>query len=147
MKTVCVILFLFLILCLSPAWSQTAKNIAYLKGTYYSLDMYNGNMKDGAPMPMGDGLLSKCGWTFIDDSRSYLFDHSEWPWLKERDANIVLTDDLANMESVGRAITYAPSSFTQKMEFFHDRYARLDEVLKAQKLNDADYKFFVDYTY
>lgn len=252
MKTVCVILFLFLILCLSPAWSQTAKNIAYLKGTYYSLDMYNGNMKDGAPMPMGDGLLSKCGWTFIDDSRSYLFDHSEWPWLKERpdttkaqdwyflcyghnykkalrmftkfsgkvplppryafgywwsrywsysddelrtlivdvgsvgseevktveisypsdnqcmangeigqmrrvrenvcllkerDANIVLTDDLANMESVGRAITYAPSSFTQKMEFFHDRYARLDEVLKAQKLNDADYKFFIDYTY
>ena len=67
--------------------------------------------------------------------------------LKERDANIVLTDDLANMESVGRAITYAPSSFTQKMEFFHDRYARLDEVLKAQKLNDADYKFFIDYTY
>ena len=37
--------------------------------------------------------------------------------------------------------------FTQKMEFFHDRYARLDEVLKAQKLNDADYKFFIDYTY
>ena len=67
--------------------------------------------------------------------------------LKERDANIVLTDDLANMESVGRAITYAPSSFTQKMEFFHDRYARLDEVLKAQKLNDADYKFFIGYTY
>ena len=29
MKTVCVILFLFLILCLSPAWSRTAKNIAY----------------------------------------------------------------------------------------------------------------------
>ena len=67
--------------------------------------------------------------------------------LKERDANIVLTDDLANMESVGRAITYAPSSFTQKMEFFHDRFLRLNEVLKAQKLNESDYKLFIDYTY
>lgn len=67
--------------------------------------------------------------------------------LKVRNAGIVLTDDLANMESAGRAITYNPALFEQKMNFFRDRYAHLEEVLKAQKLNDADYKFFIDYTY
>jgi hypothetical protein len=67
--------------------------------------------------------------------------------LKVRNANIVLTDDLANMESAGRAITYNPSLFTQKMNFFHDRFAHLEEVLQAQKLSDADYKFFNDNTY
>ncbi len=67
--------------------------------------------------------------------------------LKVRNAGIVLTDDLANMESAGRAITYNPKNFTEIMNFFRDKYAHLDSVLKEQKLNDADYKFFVDYTY
>ena len=67
--------------------------------------------------------------------------------LKVRNANIVLTDDLANMESTGRAITYNPSLFEQKMDFFRDRYAHLEDVLKAQKLIDADYNFFIEYTY
>ena len=65
-------------------WKPGMKDNANLKGTYYSLDMYNGNMKDGKSMPMEDGLLSRNGWTLIDDSRSYLFDNSPWPWLKER---------------------------------------------------------------
>lgn len=67
--------------------------------------------------------------------------------LKVRNAGIVLTDDLANMESAGRAITYNPSLFEQKLNFFRDRYAHLEDVLKAQKLSEADYKFFIDYTY
>lgn len=67
--------------------------------------------------------------------------------LKVRNAGIVLTDDLANMESAGRAITYNPSLFEQKLNFFSDRYAHLEDVLKAQKLSEADYKFFIDYTY
>ena len=67
--------------------------------------------------------------------------------LKVRNAGIVLTDDLANMECAGRAITYDPKNFTEIMSFFRDKYAHLDSVLKEQKLNDADYKFFVDYTY
>lgn len=33
------------------------------------------------------------------------------------------------------------------MNFFHDRFAHLEEVLQAQKLSDADYKFFNDNTY
>lgn len=67
--------------------------------------------------------------------------------LKVRNAGIVLTDDLANMESAGRAITYNPSLFEQKLNFFRDRYAHLEYVLKAQKLSEADYKFFIDYTF
>lgn len=67
--------------------------------------------------------------------------------LKVRNAGIVLTDDLANMESAGRAITYNPALFEEKLNFFRDRYAHLEDVLKAQKLNNADYKFFIDYTY
>ena len=67
--------------------------------------------------------------------------------LKTRNAGIVLTDDLANMECAGRAITYNPKSYTEIMTFFRDKFAHLDSVLKEQKLNEDDYKFFVDYTY
>ena len=67
--------------------------------------------------------------------------------LKTRNAGIVLTDDLANMESAGRAITYNPKNFTEIMNFFRDKFAHLDSVLKEQRLNEDDYKFFVDYTY
>lgn len=108
MKTVCVILFLFLILCLSPARSQTAKNIAY----------------------QDDHVR----FTLIDDGAVRLEYSPEGKFIDDCSQIAVIRD-------------YAPSSFTQKMEFFHDRYARLYEVLKAQKLNDADYKFFIDYTY
>lgn len=55
-----------------------------LKGTYRTLDFCNGNIRRGKPIELEDGLLSKSGWTFIDDSKSYLFDHSEWPWAVER---------------------------------------------------------------
>ena len=67
--------------------------------------------------------------------------------LKTRNAGIVLTDDLANMECAGRTITYDPKCFTEIINFFRDRFAHLDSVLKEQKLNEDDYKFFVDYTY
>ncbi len=57
-----------------------------LKGTYRTLDGYNGGIHehDNKPMPIEDGLLSTDGWTFIDDSKNYLFDNSDWPWVTER---------------------------------------------------------------
>ncbi len=67
------------------AWHPGLKDEANLKGTYRTLDGYDGNLRDGKPMPIEDGLLSRSGWTFIDDSRSYLFDRSDWPWVAERD--------------------------------------------------------------
>ena len=66
-------------------WHPGLKDEANLKGTYRTLDGYDGALRDGKPMPIEDGLLSRSGWTFIDDSKSYLFDHSDWPWVAERD--------------------------------------------------------------
>lgn len=67
-------------------WKPGTVDNANLKGTYRTLDGYKGNIHQGdnKPMPIEDGLLSKNGWTFIDDSNSYLFDHSDWEWVMER---------------------------------------------------------------
>ena len=65
-------------------WKPGMKDEKNLKGTYRTLDGYDGNMHDNEPMPIEDGLLSRSGWTFIDDSEGYIFDHSEWPWVAHR---------------------------------------------------------------
>lgn len=65
-------------------WQPGKKDTANLMGTYRTLDKYNGKYKEGVEMPMEEGLLSRSGWTFIDDSNSYLFDHSDFPWVKNR---------------------------------------------------------------
>lgn len=69
------------------SWKPGTKDNANLKGTYRTLDGYDGEYKDGKTdqkMPIEDGLLSKSGWTFIDDSENYTFDNSDWAWVKER---------------------------------------------------------------
>ena len=67
-------------------WKPGMKDTLNLKGTYRTLDGYDGDRHwDGnKQMPMEDGLLSRSGWTLIDDSRNFLFDNSDWPWVKER---------------------------------------------------------------
>nr|WP_240922610.1 TIM-barrel domain-containing protein [Oleiagrimonas sp. C23AA] len=35
-------------------------------------------------MDLGQGLISRGGWHLIDDSHSFLFDHSAWRWVKKR---------------------------------------------------------------
>jgi alpha-glucosidase (family GH31 glycosyl hydrolase) len=66
-------------------WKPGDADNANLKGTYRTLDGYNGSTRwDGKEMPLEDGLLSRNGWKFIDDSQSYLFDKSDWPWVEER---------------------------------------------------------------
>ncbi|BCS85299.1 alpha-xylosidase [Prevotella herbatica] len=68
------------------AWKPGLTDYGNLKGTYRTLDSYKGNLHlgDNKPMPIEDGLLSTSGWKLIDDSKSYLFDHSDWPWVMER---------------------------------------------------------------
>ena len=65
-------------------WKPGMKDEKNLKGTYRTLDGYDGNMHDNELMPIEDGLLSRSGWTFIDDSEGYIFDRSEWPWVAHR---------------------------------------------------------------
>ena len=60
-----------------------------LKGTYRTLDSFDGETsvgKDHKAMPIEDGLLATDGWTLIDDSHSFLFDDSDWPWVMERES-------------------------------------------------------------
>lgn len=79
---------------LTPAfqWKPGDVNQGNLKGTYRTLDGYNGEIfvgngndnGDHRPMPIEDGLLSTDGWTLLDDSKGLLFDNSDWAWVDQR---------------------------------------------------------------
>ena len=68
------------------AWKPGQRDEQNLLGTYRTLDGYDGDyqVKEKHTMPLEDGLLSRSGWTLVDDSESYAFDQSEWPWLTHR---------------------------------------------------------------
>lgn len=75
-------------------WKPGMKQKANLKGTFRTLDGLDGDlqtqtwvadMKKGETRQFEDGILAKDGWTLIDESESYLFDDSEWAWVKERE--------------------------------------------------------------
>ncbi|MBQ5713389.1 MAG: DUF5110 domain-containing protein [Bacteroidaceae bacterium] len=73
----------------SFSWTPGMEQKGNLKGTYRTLDGYDGDMfqysNPKTVMPLEDGLLATDGWTLIDDSKNYLFDGAEdWDWVKER---------------------------------------------------------------
>lgn len=69
-------------------WTFGMPDTANLRGTTGSLDSTEGShWLDGdkrVPILLEPGLLSREGWTVIDDSARPLFDNSEWPWVIER---------------------------------------------------------------
>ena len=66
-------------------WKPGMQEKDNLKGTYRTLDRFDGNITDGnREMKLEDGLLSKDGWHLIDDSKSFLFDKSDWDWVANR---------------------------------------------------------------
>jgi alpha-glucosidase (family GH31 glycosyl hydrolase) len=68
-------------------WAPGTLQTNNLKGTARTLDGYDGDTFYNNSKPalqLEDGLLSKDGWTLIDDSKSFLFDNSDWPWVQER---------------------------------------------------------------
>lgn len=72
---------------LNPAfqWKPGDRQKGNLKGTLRTLDRMNGDMLDGkTKVELPDGLLATDGWTWIDDSKNFLFDHSDWEWVKVR---------------------------------------------------------------
>ena len=74
---------------MSFTWTPGTEQKGNLKGTYRTLDGYDGDMFQYSnpkhPMPLEDGLLATDGWTLIDDSKSYLFDGAkDWDWVTER---------------------------------------------------------------
>ena len=67
------------------SWTPGMQQKSNLKGTYRTLDGYDGNMHGDKPMPIEDGLLARDGWTLIDDSHSLLFDGDpDWDWVTTR---------------------------------------------------------------
>lgn len=69
-------------------WHPGDRQKDNLKGTYRTLDRYDGNVKIDTKeeMPIEDGILARDGWTLIDDSDGFLFDQSDWAWVKERES-------------------------------------------------------------
>jgi hypothetical protein len=70
-------------------WKPGTEQKENLKGTYRTLDGYDGNMYQYSnpkhEMPLEDGLLATDGWTLIDDSKNYIFDGAQdWDWVTER---------------------------------------------------------------
>jgi len=59
-------------------WTPGTKNEGNLLGTIRTLDGVDGATE------LETGLLSRDGWTFIDDSERPLFDNSEWQWVIRR---------------------------------------------------------------
>jgi len=58
-----------------------------LKGTSRTLDKYDGdiNTVTGEKLVLEDGILSRDGWFFLDDTKSFLFDNSDWSWVQTRE--------------------------------------------------------------
>ncbi len=65
-------------------WRPGDKQNANLKGTYRTLDRFDGEYRDDERMPIEDGILARDGWTLLDDSSTLLFDGADRPWVKER---------------------------------------------------------------
>ena len=70
-------------------WTPGTEQKGNLKGTYRTLDGYDGDTYQYSnpkhPMPLEDGLLATDGWTLIDDSKNYIFDGAQdWDWVTER---------------------------------------------------------------
>jgi len=67
-------------------WKPGQKNTGNLKGTYRTLDGMNGDTHVGekSPREFEPGLISRDGWYLIDDTNNFLFDNSDWSWVKER---------------------------------------------------------------
>lgn len=75
-------------------WHPGIQQKGNLKGTFRTLDGLDGDeqsqswmadSKRHAKINLEDGLLATDGWTFIDDSKGFLFDNDqEWKWVKER---------------------------------------------------------------
>jgi alpha-glucosidase len=74
-------------------WKPGTPDTGNLQGTTRTLD---GALGDKTREPIGPGLLSRDGWTLVDDSTRPLFDsadfsfsngeQSEWPWVMQRPA-------------------------------------------------------------
>ena len=75
-------------------WNPSVTQKQNLKGTARTLDRMDGTtfIKRNEPrheLQLEDGILSRDGWTLINDSSGLLFDNSDFSWVKERENRTV----------------------------------------------------------
>jgi alpha-glucosidase (family GH31 glycosyl hydrolase) len=63
----------------TSSWHPGMKDTANLFGTIRTLDAINGSTE------LETGILSRDGWTLIDDSERPLFDDNDWHWVMPRE--------------------------------------------------------------
>lgn len=63
--------------------------------------------------------------------------------MRYRNASIDYIEELGDMETTGRAVTYDNSSFADRINDFRKNYDSLPELLKKQKLNENDIRWFL----
>ncbi len=71
-------------------WRYGMENRGNLLGTTRTLDGTDGDIADRRDttkkVRLEEGMLSREGWTLVDDSQKLLFDNSDWPWATPRPA-------------------------------------------------------------
>ncbi len=69
-------------------WKYGDENKGNLKGTTRTLDGADGDthLYSKKKIELEDGILSRDGWFFIDDTERPLFDNSDYPWVMVRPA-------------------------------------------------------------
>lgn len=73
-------------------WQPGIEDKGNLGGTARTLDGCTaGKDWNGTPVDLGKGIISRSGWTLLDESKSFLFDNSDWPWVS--DTNTTLRQD------------------------------------------------------
>lgn len=67
-------------------WFPGLKQKQNLKGTIRTLDRCDGdsNVMKKQLVKLENGILARDGWTLFDDSKNFLLDDSEWPWVAGR---------------------------------------------------------------
>jgi len=67
-------------------WKASFENKENLGGTARTLDKFDGDTEcvTKEKIDLGNGLISKAGWTLIDDTQKPLFDNSDWAWVTSR---------------------------------------------------------------
>ena len=72
---------------MSKSWKPGMVNEGNLRGTIRTLDGTDGdyNLYENKKYELDHGLLSRDGWTVIDDTARPVFDDSEWSWVTARD--------------------------------------------------------------
>jgi len=69
----------------SFTWKPGMISKGNLKGTARTLDRFDGDTNNkGEKINLEEGILSKDGWFLLDDSKTLLFDNSDWPWVTQR---------------------------------------------------------------